>query len=170
MKVDSTQLFLHYREIARLVWNLGFLPNPKLREWDTLELYKEALARLFEGMVLHALGYQGRIDNANSPGELAYFQVEPKGDTELRVDRNGPEDPCHIWGDPVVRLSSESRPSRLRFVRFFDWNLLGVRDFCLLEVIIDRLDRRPELAGRHALIELQGCSVWLVDDGDSKEN
>lgn len=169
MRLECTELFLHYREITRLVWNLGFLPNPKLREWDSVELYREATARLFEGIVLLALGYQGRIENKSSPGEVAYFQVEPKGETELRVDRNRPDEPGHVWGDPVVRLSSGSVSTRLRFVRFFDWDMLGPRDFGLLEVAIDQLTDRPELVGRHALLEFRCCSVWLVEDNIGKQ-
>ena len=159
---ECTELFLQYREIARLVWNIGFWPHPKLRSWDSVELYKDIVARLFEGMVLLALGYQGRIGDNSSPGDVAYFQVQPKDEIELRVDRNRPGEPSHIWGDPVVRLSSESA-CRLQFVRFFDWDLLGNRDFRYLEVSIKQLAERPELVGRHALLEFERCSVWLIE-------
>jgi hypothetical protein len=169
MRLECTEIFVHYREIARLVWNLGFLPNPKLREWDCVKHYDEAMARLFEGIVLLALGYEGHVEDKNSPGEVANFQVERKHDIDLRVDANRPEEPGHIWGDPVVHLRSESAPVRLRFVRFFDWDLLGSRDFRLLEVLIEQLDDRPELVGRHALVELHGCSVWLVEDNVGKQ-
>jgi hypothetical protein len=47
MKTDCTELFFRYREIARLVWNLGFWVEPKLRQWDALQLYRELSARLF---------------------------------------------------------------------------------------------------------------------------
>jgi len=30
MRRDCTAQFLHYREICRLVWNLGFFGNPNL--------------------------------------------------------------------------------------------------------------------------------------------
>ena len=55
MKQECTELFLRYREIARMIWNLGFWPNAELREWDARELYLEAMARLFEGMILLSL-------------------------------------------------------------------------------------------------------------------
>ena len=164
MNVDCTELFLRYREIARLTWNLGFWSNPKLREWDSLEPYKEATARLFEGMILLALGYQGRIKDVGTPGEVAYFQVKAKHEVELRVDSNRSSDPSHVWGDPIVRLTSNGNSHRLRFLRFFDWDVLGARDFRFLEVVIELLNDRPELTGRHALVELSGCSVSLMDD------
>jgi hypothetical protein len=89
MKIDCTDIFRQYREIARLVWNAGFWPNPKLRDWDATILYKEISARFFEGMVLLALGYEGRIEDADCPGQIAEFQLVAKhGGVELRVDKN----------------------------------------------------------------------------------
>ena len=121
------------------------------------------MARLFEGMVLFALGYNGRIEDKSSPGEVADFQVTAnRHEVQLLVDRNRPDEPGHVWGDPVVRISSESPSYQLKFVRFFDWDQLAVRDFRLIEVRIERLEEQPDLAGRHALIELDGCSISLV--------
>ena len=80
MREDCTQLFLRYREIARLVWNLGFWPDPELRAIACGLAYEDAMARLFEGMVLLGLpatvnGYsRGRKDLAspsNSKSSLA---------------------------------------------------------------------------------------------------
>jgi hypothetical protein len=167
MKRECTELFLRYREIARIIWNLGFWPNPNLREWDCVEVYREAIARLFEGMIVHAIGYQGRIDHRGSPGEIADFRVTAnRSNVRLEVDKNSPEDPGHIWGNPVLLISSESQTYQLKFVRFFDWYELGNRDFRFLEVLIDRLDEKPELVGHHALIELVDCSIWFIE-GDN---
>ena len=61
MKQECTDLFFRYREIARLIWNLGFWPNSELRDWDSVEIYREATARLFEGLVLLALDRKERV-------------------------------------------------------------------------------------------------------------
>ncbi len=133
MKHECTELFLHYRDVARLVWNLGFWQNPKLREWDGTELYKEAMARLFEGLILLPLGYQGRIENKNWPGRIADFQVTNKNpEVHLLVDKNRPDDPGHIFEDLRLTLGSEQESCRLRFMRFFDWDQLSPRDFQVL--------------------------------------
>jgi hypothetical protein len=161
---ECTELLLHYREIARLVWNLGFWPNSKLREWDAVEIFRETMARLFEGMVLLALGFQGSIKDKDAPGEIADFRVKAhKREVELLVERNRPDDPGHIWGDPTVRMSPEASPYRLRFVRFFDWDQLGMRDLRFLEVLIESMDDRPDLIGRHAIIEFECCSISLAE-------
>jgi hypothetical protein len=164
---ECTELFLHYREIARLIWNLGFRSNPKLGDWNSIDAYRNVIARLFEGMILPALGYQGRIEHDDSPGELADFRVKPKrGEMEMLVDKNLPGDPDHIWGHPVMRLGSGSESYQLKFMRFLDWDELGIRDFKFLEVLIQRLDEKPDLVGHHALLEVEYCSIWFVDDDE----
>ena len=162
MKQECTELFLHYREVARLIWNFGFWSNSKLRDWDSVEIYREAMARLFEGMILFALGYKGRIEHKDSPGEIANFHVTAKNpEVQLWIDKNHPEKPSHLWGHPMKRLSSDSQSYQLKFVRFFDWHQIDVRDFRFLEVLIERLDDNPDLVGHHALIEMAECWILL---------
>ncbi len=169
MKRDCTQLFLHYREIVRVVWNLGFWPNPELREWDSVEVFQEAIARLFEGIILLAIGYQGRIEDKFSPGEIVNFTVISNvPEMKLLVDKNLPADPGHVWGVPVLHVGSKSY--QLRFVRFFDWEQLAPRDFRWLEVLVERLDNRPDLVGHHALVELDHCSIWFIPEEDHQND
>lgn len=160
---ECTELFLRYREVARLVWNLGLWPNVKLREFDSIDVYREAMARLFEAMVVLALGYQGRIEHDDSPGEIANFRVSAnQSNVRLQVDKNRPGDSSHVWGDPIVFINSQPEAYQLKFLRFFDWNELGLRDFRFLEVIIQRLNDRTDLVGRQALVEVADCSIWPV--------
>lgn len=167
---DCTELFAHFREIARVVWNLGFCANPELRLWDVLELYREATARLFEALILLALGYQGRIEEADSPGGVAEFLVRPRAaQTELLVDRNRPSKPGHVWGSPTLQLGPDSPQCQLRFVRFFDWDQLAPRDLRYLEVLIQEFDDKPELVGHHALVEFTMCSIWFVHKDEQEK-
>ena len=162
MKTECTELFIHYREIARLVWNLGFYAKPELREWACERAYDEAMARLFEGMILRPLGYEGHVELTFSPGKVVAFSVVANSsEVQLLVNKNPPGEPGRLWGNPIVTLGKESY--HLKFIAFFDWYQLATRDFRLLEVLIERLDGRPELVGRHALIELTACSIWLSE-------
>jgi hypothetical protein len=164
-KRDCTQLFIQYREIARVVWNLGFWPNPALREWDAVELYQDLLSGLFEGMVLVPLGYRGRSEEVAHPGKIMNFRVEiASPNARLLVDKHSPEEPGRIWGHPILTLL----PGRqeLRFIAFFDWDQRAPREMRFLEVVIEHIDERPDLVGRHALIEFDQCSIWLVLDGE----
>lgn len=105
MRQDVTDLFLRYREIARLVWNLGFWPDPQLRAVACLLAYNEAMARLFEGMVLLELGYDERVQSwPQGLGEPVKFNVNARSPyAELWVDCNPPGGASHAWGDPILR-------------------------------------------------------------------
>ena len=160
MKVEVTHLFLHYREIARLVWNLGFRAKPELVEWACERSYDEAMARLFEGMILRPLGLSERIQPTFSPGNaVAFSVVTNRSGVELLVDKNPPREPGRLWGNPTIELGQQ--PYRLRFIAFFDWDQLAAREFRLLEVLIEQMSDRPDVIGRHALIELASCSIWM---------
>jgi len=168
MKEDCTELFLRYREIARLVWNLGFWPDPELRAVPCLFAYDEAMARLFEGMVLLRLGYEDRATSwPGGLGEPVKFTATPRtAGTELWVDPNPTVGPSHSWGDPILRLGLGS--AEFRFVSLFDWDKLAPRNYRWLQVLIERLDERPEFVGHSALVEFDKCSIWF-DEKDQRE-
>jgi len=165
---DCTPLFLRYREVARLIWNLGFWPDPELRRVDCLLTYEEAMARLFEGMVLLRVGYDDRVQEFPSGlGKPVNFRVTAKTPgVELHVDRYPPGTGTHEWGSPVVKLSERSY--RLRFMGFFDWDPLALREYRDLRVLIEQLDERPELMGHLAIVGIEECSVWLVEEDDDE--
>lgn len=164
-KEECTGLFLRYREISRLVWNLGFWPYPECREWASERAYDACIARLFEGMILRPLGCAAPVEETFRPGKAAEFRVETTtSDVELLVDKNLPDEPGRLWGRPIIRLRQGSY--QLRFVAFFDWYQLAPREFRLLEVLIERLDERPDLVGHHGILELAKCSVFMIRDDD----
>lgn len=165
MKKDCTELFLRYREILRLTWNLGFWPFPTLREPDALDLFQESAAKLFEALIFLPLALRGRVEDKYQPGMSADFVVEPLGEwTPLAVNQRLPGEPGRIWGKPTIHLSPGGQ--KLKFVAFFDWNELAARDFSLLEVRIDESFNDRHLIGHHGLIELSKCSVSLVTTED----
>jgi hypothetical protein len=163
MKTECTDLFARYREIARLVWNLGFWPNLALREYAGVDLYQEAVTRLFEAMIILPLGCQGRIEDRYYPGHSVEFKVEiTTPEVDLLVNKNPQNEPAKIWGRPTIRLKPGKQ--QLRFMAFFDWNQIAVRDFQYVEVQIEQLDGNPELVGRHAILPFDRCSIWTVTD------
>jgi hypothetical protein len=167
---DCTQLFLQYREIARIVWNLGFWPDLELREVACVLAYEEAMARLFEGMVLLRLGYGDRVPDwpagLGKPVKFAVTVRTPGSpSTQLDVDRGLPNAGSHFWGDPVVQVEPDA--CQLRFMSFFDWNQLAPRDYRWLQVLIERFDERPELVGHLALVEFDKCTIWLSEEGEA---
>jgi hypothetical protein len=175
---DCTLLFLRYCEIARAVWNSGFWrqwSRPVASHYEEMAraeaacACEEALARLFECIVLLPLGHNERIAEwPGGLGQVVEFMVSLKTSAgDLKVDRNLPDEPGHFWGDPVVRIGTGT--CLLRFVSFFDWNQLAPRDFRMVKVLIEEFKDRPDLIGRHALIEIDSCSFWIAShsNGDS---
>ena len=124
--------------------------------------------RLYEGMILRPLGFEEQIIGTGCPGKAITFWVTANvPDVELLVDKNRPDEPGRLWGNPIIHLSSKSY--QLKFISFFDWYQLDPRDFRLLEVSIERMDDRPELVGRHALIELANCTIWRTSEENQRE-
>jgi len=163
MRQDCTQVFFRYREVARLVWNLGFWPDTDLRTVESIIAFEDAMARLFEGMILLRFGCDDRIKRwPRGLGELLNFRVAiSASEAELLVDRYLPGG-SHEWGTPTLKILPES--CDLRFSSFMDWDSSAPRDYRLLQVLIERFDGRPDLVGRLALVEIDKCQIWF-DDG-----
>jgi hypothetical protein len=56
------------------------------------------------------------------------------------------------WDHPVREVAREAQ---LCFVRFFDWDQSMYRDNLYVEVRVEQWPAKPELEGKHALIEAQ---------------
>jgi hypothetical protein len=56
------------------------------------------------------------------------------------------------WDHPLGEVTKEAQ---LSFVRFFDWDLLAIRDNQYVRVNIDAWPAHPEAVGKHALVEAQ---------------
>ena len=109
-------------------------------------------------MILRPLGSSQDIDLTFCPGNATKFSVIAKySGTRLLVDKNRPEEPGHQWGNPIIEL--DASVYELKFIAFFDWYQFAPRDFAMLEVLIERMDHRPELVGRHGLIEVANCAL-----------
>ena len=163
---NATDLFLRYREVVRGAWNLGFrveLTNGPA-DYRAVEIFQNAAARLFKGMVLWPLGLPARVRDPWTPGDAGSFEVRVRNDraTQLLVDRYLPTSPHHAFGSPTVSI----RPGDcdLRFLEWFDWEQLGVRDFAYLKVLITRFPGHPEFEGRYALVTVGDCEVWLTEE------
>ena len=165
MKEECTNLFSKYRDMARSVWNIGFWPNDELRATDCFTVgdyvaaYDEAMARLYEGLVLFPLGHFERVRDTNYPGRTVPIYVEVRqGDITCLVDSDLPGDPCHRWEPKPMQLHPGGY--EFEFMAFFDWDQLGHRDFLFVEVLIREMDALPGRVGHHALLPVSECQ-WF---------
>ncbi len=163
MTNDCTDLFLRYRDINRLVWNLGFWACPPLREWVCERSFTAAMARIFEGVVLRPFGCDAVIGETLIPGNYVHIAVEPRTtETELLVDGDPALGRTGCWGNPTVRAKQEE--IGMRFIELFDWYSLGARDSHMIVVTLERFGSHPELVGRRALVEVMNCRLILVQE------
>ncbi len=89
--------------------------------------------------------------------DIRYGEVQTSIFVELR---SGTSAPIMVnrgidsgsWDHPLREATGEAR---LLFVRFFDWDQLGYRDNRYARVQIDSWPSRPDVIGKHALIETQ---------------
>ena len=149
MRQECTNLFLRYREMAGIAWNVAFWPNADMRDGgcfvagDYVAAFNEAMARLYEGMVLLPLGYDDRVQDSNYPGSTKAFSIEVESpNVESFYDRNLPGDPFHPWTAIGVRLDPGTYA--LEFRAFFDWDQRGHRDFHFVVPMIQCMDAKPE--------------------------
>jgi hypothetical protein len=59
------------------------------------------------------------------------------------------------WDHPIVEITKDAQ---LSFVRFFDWDVLAVRDYQYVRIRIDAWPVLPEIIGKHALIEARSVA------------
>jgi hypothetical protein len=52
---DVTDLFDHFRIVARSVWNTGFWTRPELRTWDSWDQFEQVKELLFKVLVVGRL-------------------------------------------------------------------------------------------------------------------
>ncbi len=162
MNEDCTIAFRRYREIARATWNLAFAPDAERAVWDCAIAYREAMARLFEALVLIPLGYPVRNKLDYSLGDAVPFAVMVESEhVEVMFDRNLPQEAAHSWAPPIAIGGTGYL---FRFVNFFDWDELSHRDFQYVKVLVERYDTKPDVVGHHALIEALKCRVSVKDD------
>jgi hypothetical protein len=149
-----------------MIWNSAFWPNADLRNGDCFTVgdyvgaYDEAVARLYEGMVLLPLGNNSRVQDTNYPGKTVPVFIDVTSPSvDYLIDQDLPGEPCHRWRASDLRLQEGAY--EFEFRNFFDWDQLGHRDFLFVVVLIRRMDARPDAVGHHALVPVAECLAWV---------
>lgn len=163
MRTDCTEIFNRFRDLARLIWNVGFRPIPALREPTYFLTYRELCARLFESIVGLPLGLDGKIQDVSRPGDLTKFHVTLKTPAGRWMVNTAPERHCRYWEESRLELDN-SNSYEFRFINYFDWDQQSHRDYAWIEVLIVRLDAKPEWQDRHALLEATECIIFVDYD------
>lgn len=158
--LEITEVLLGYRECARHIWNAHVIAGADQDvDWDLRDQFEDAIAILFSAIVLRKVGYSDReVKQAYwSPLEpFNFLRVIPNGTAPILINR---EVASGYWDHPIQKL--EESDADMRFVGFFDWNVLEYREFEFIQVVIVSSASHPELAGRHALVKPQYVSIFF---------
>jgi hypothetical protein len=133
----SRELFNHYFRVLDPYNNNGWLE----------ERFSEVEAVLFEQLVAAPAALPRAAWRTHRPAirvALRHGDFAP-----IMVNR---ETDSGYWDFPINEVTKDAQ---LSFVRFFDWDLLAVRDNQYVRVVIDAWPQHPEAAGKHALVEAQ---------------
>ena len=147
MSIDESMR--RFRLASRELFNAYFrVDDPWNNDgWRLEERFSQVEAILFDVLVarhceINATGYgelQPSIQVALNRSEFAPVMINRESDSGY-------------WDFPVERMT---KTGRLAFIRFFDWDLLAIRDNQYVRVRIEEWPERPECVGKHALIESQ---------------
>jgi hypothetical protein len=142
-------LMSRFRYASRELFNHHFrVPDPYNNDGWLLEgRFSQVEAVLFEQLVAAPAALPSVTWGTHQPAihvGLRHGDFAP-----IMVNR---ETDSGYWDFPIKEVT---RDAQLSFVRFFDWDLLAVRDNQYVRVVIDAWPQHPEGAGKHALIEAQ---------------
>ncbi len=170
--LDLTARMNSFRECVRHLWNTRFFPivEDSTDRWALRDGFDDACAILFDSLVVDtlALDRSASVPRALAPDRMAaapplpWLQVVPAGPAGVPIMINrDPVSDSGYWDHPTGRV--DDTEVDLRMVRWFDFDVLGFRDFRYYLVRIHSASDRA-LVGRAALIECEYTRV-LCDAG-----
>ncbi len=147
MELDA--LLNRFRVASRELFNGYFRVDNPYKDpeaWALEERHGEIEALLFEKMVL---------EPADLP-RIEYGLLHPNIQVQLRSDfapiMFNREINSGYWDHPLKEVTNDAK---LVFVSFFDWDDLDYRDNRYVRVIVKEWAAHPEMANKHALLEIQ---------------
>jgi hypothetical protein len=137
-----------FRLASRGLFNRFFLVDDPYKNdgWALEDRFSQVEAVLFEQLVAVPHGLVGCAYGIHQPAiRVALGQDFAPVMINREIDSG-------YWDHPVRELT---RDAGLSFVRFFDWDLLAVRDNAYVRVNIDDWSSQPGAVGKHALVATQ---------------
>lgn len=146
---DDLNLALEaFRLAARDLFNSSFrVQHPYDSEiaWTRRDNFLAVESALFKALVTEPMKLAD-VSYGHVQSEISVLAREKLSPVQIMIGKDGDSG---YWGLPI-----ELPPSAgLRFMKFFDWDQLDVRDNRYVRVSISEWPERPELIGRDALVE-----------------
>lgn len=168
MKKDVTKFMNRYCECARHLWNTYFLEHiSPQNQWDISDEFDEICTRLFSSLVLHQIGciaHKKSHRYEQFPEPLLCLSVVPSGEAGVPISINREVKASGYWDYPIECITPSDVD--LRFIDFFDFDVVGYRDFEYYRVRVVGSPEYPDILGRDALIKTHYANVFFVDGSE----
>ena len=138
-RLASRELFNGYFRVAEKPYENGGWLQEERFSFVQESLFEQLVAQPHELPEAKYGSRQPGISVSLRAGEFAPIMVNRSTDSGY-------------WDHPLVEVTKEVR---LSFMRFFDWDQLGIRDNQYVRVVIEAWPSHPEVNGFQALIEAQ---------------
>lgn len=160
---DITQTMNVYRECTRNLWNIYFIENiTQKNEWDISDEFDDICTLLFSSLVLlpnNCTSYKKSHNYEKSPQPLSCLRVIPTLEEGVPIQINREIMRTGYWDFPINIVKPEDVD--LRFIDFFDFDLLGFRDFRFCSVRIIGSAIYPDIIGRDALLDSNNVKIFF---------
>ena len=148
---DVTELINRHRECVRHLWNTYFWPQAEIDDdWNLRDQFEDISTKLFSALVLWPIereSYELKPEYLQPQTAVSFLHVVPNGSCQILINR---EVSSGYWDYPIETV--EESDVDLRFIHYFDWWMIGHRDFEFFRIVISSSSAHPELNGKHALV------------------
>jgi hypothetical protein len=168
-RTEITSDVANFREAARHLWNCHYLPYiGEQSPFDVRDSYDAVVRELFRSLVLEPWKLAGSLAPAWSaePTTLPDIVVEPSTahGVPILINRDQSRSSGY-WDHPKKQLAANE--AELRLARFFDFDVIGHRDYAYLQVLIASAPAEPVIVGRWALLEVRYARIYISETAKS---
>lgn len=168
MRTDITKLMNKYRECARHLWNTYFLEQLSSQyQWDISDEFDQICTMLFSSLVLNQIGgtsCKKSYRYEQFPEPLICLHIVPSAEAGAPIQIAREVKSFTYWDYPIDLV--KPLDVDLRFIDFFDFDVLGYKDFEYYRVRIVGSYKYPDIVGRDALINTHSVNVFFVDESE----
>jgi hypothetical protein len=181
-RIDITDCLRPYREAVRHLWNTLFAGSD-LTDFDTVDEFAEIEGRLFNAVVVpRVVALGGSASDRGDPDSRRVLRcgcalpvlrdslrVVPSisNGTPIMIQNPRTGDRNEYWDHPVAQIGQEG--VELKYIRHFDWDVLGTREYRYYMVEIVRFAAHPELENRRALVEVGHATITTAREDPKRD-
>jgi hypothetical protein len=159
----ASELIQQYRQALHYLWNMHFWAPEPFREYASVRQFDRVKLPLFLSLVVDRLGSD--LEDPKQIFGSAFKVVPPVTRARSTIPSLMIERPQAkgVW--ELINGPFSGEQIKLSLIDFFDWQLLGWRDFRYYLVKIDEFHPDPSLRDCKALVEVGDVDVLWEPPG-----